>query len=269
MDSIVNVENSGWSNYESFTATREQAPLERSPIRIQLQSRQESFQRRWMGSDVFVGEGGGQTSDYYNPGLDYGRVPFTRNNRVIANFLYQTSSNTTNKFLNQLYSGWEIAGRMLFQTGPYLTVTAPGTDPSGTNFDNSYDGGDPRADIVSGAPIYPTNKSIYNWVNPAAFASAAGQYRPLRKLTGRRRCRPGDTGSFALHLSQLHLQRALRHTNWRLGDESLQPPELWRPQFKPWHSGIRDDRKLAKRRGHRTARDSTRRPDHVLARCRV
>ena len=60
--------------------------------------------------------------------------------------------------------------RLLFQTGPYLSVTAPGTDPSGTNFDNSFDGGDPRADSVSSAPLYPKNQNINQWVNAAAFA---------------------------------------------------------------------------------------------------
>jgi hypothetical protein len=108
---------------------------------------------------------------------------------VIANFLYETSSHTGNKYLDQLYGGWEIAGRMLFQTGPRLSVTAPGTDPSGTNFDNSFDGGDPRADIVSGVPIYPSNKSIYNWVNPKAFAlppDNIGRYgnSPVGAVTG-------------------------------------------------------------------------------------
>jgi len=69
--------------------------------------------------------------------------------------------------------GWEVAGRLLFQTGPYLSVTAPATDPTGTNFDNSFNGGDPRADSVSGAPLFPTNRNINQWVNPAAFALPA------------------------------------------------------------------------------------------------
>jgi len=97
-------------------------------------------------------------------------VPFTRNHRVIANFLYETSSHSGSRLLNQVVGGWEVAGRFLFQTGPYLSVTAPGTDPSGTNFDNSFNGGDPRADIVSGVSLYPANRSINQWVNPAAFA---------------------------------------------------------------------------------------------------
>jgi len=49
-------------------------------------------------------------------------------------------------------------------------VLAPGTDPSGTNFDNSFDGGDPRADRVSGVSVVPANQNINNWVNPKAFA---------------------------------------------------------------------------------------------------
>jgi hypothetical protein len=170
MDSIVNVENSGWSNYESFTATLNKRLSKGLQFEFSYNHAKNLSNAGGWDPTTFVGEGGGQTSDYYNPGLDYGRVPFTRNHRVIANFLYQTSSHTSNKFLNQLYGGWEIAGRMLFQTGPYLTVTAPGTDPSGTNFDNSYDGGDPRADIVSNTPLYTTHQSINNWVNPAAFA---------------------------------------------------------------------------------------------------
>ena len=40
------------------------------------------------------------------------------------------------------------SGRQAFQTGPYLS----------------------RADVVPGVPIYPTNRSINQWVNPAAFS---------------------------------------------------------------------------------------------------
>jgi Carboxypeptidase regulatory-like domain/TonB dependent receptor len=169
-DSLVNVENGGRSNYESFTATVNKRMSKGLQFEFSYNHAKNLSNAGGFNPVSFVGEGGGQTSDFYNPNLDYGRVPFTRNHRVIANFLYQTSGHTGNKYLDQLYGGWEIAGRMLFQTGPYLTVTAPGTDPSGTNFDNSFNGGDPRADIVSGVSLYPSNKSIANWVNPKAFA---------------------------------------------------------------------------------------------------
>ena len=174
LDSIVNVENSAWSNYQSFTAALNKRFSKGLQFEFSYNHAKNLSNAGGWNPTSFVGEGGGQTSDYYHPGLDYGPVPFTRNHRVIANFLYQTSSHSGNKYLDQLYSGWELGGRMTFQTGPYLTVTAPGTDPSGTNFDNSYNGGDPRADIVSGVPIYPQNQSGSPrdrlWVNPAAFA---------------------------------------------------------------------------------------------------
>lgn len=177
-DSLVNVENSGWSNYQSFTATLTKRmskglQFEFSYNHAKNLSNASGYAPGTPGNGItgFVGEGGGQTSDFYHPGLDYGYVPFTRNHRVVATVLYQTSAHSGNKLLNQVYGGWEIAGRMLFQTGPRISVVAPGTDPSGTNFDNLFNASnDPRADIVAGQPISPAHQTIHNWVNPAAFA---------------------------------------------------------------------------------------------------
>ena len=59
----------------------------------------------------------------------------------------------------------------MFQTGPYLTVVAPGVDPAGNNSVNVSGSG--RADIVSGAPLYPANRSLADWINPAAFVKPA------------------------------------------------------------------------------------------------
>ena len=109
-DSIVNVENSGRSNYESFTATVNKRLSKGLQFQFSYNHAKNLSNAGGWDPTRFVGEGGGQTSDYYNPGLDYGHVPFTRNNRVIANFLYQTSSHTGNKYLDQLAGGWEIAG---------------------------------------------------------------------------------------------------------------------------------------------------------------
>ena len=169
-DSLVNVENSGRSNYQSFTISVNKRMSKGLQFLFSYNHAKNLSNAGGWNPTSFVGEGGGQTSDYYHPNIDYGYVPFTRAHRVIANFLYETSSHTTSRLLNQVIGGWEMAGRFLFQTGPYLSVTAPGTDPSGTNFDNSFNGGDPRADIASGAPLYPTNRSIHQWVNPSAFA---------------------------------------------------------------------------------------------------
>jgi hypothetical protein len=60
---------------------------------------------------------------------------------------------------------------MLFQTGPFLTVVAPGADPAGNNSVNTSGNG--RADIVPGVPLYPDHQTLSAWINPAAFVKPA------------------------------------------------------------------------------------------------
>jgi len=59
-------------------------------------------------------------------------------------------------------------GYFLAQTGPYLTVVAPGADPEGDGFPTIVGNG--RADIVFGVSVVPQNQSLNRWINPAAFA---------------------------------------------------------------------------------------------------
>src|ERR1051326_6760895 len=174
-DGIVSAENYGRSNYHAFTVSVNKRFSKGLQFLFSYNHAKNLSNTGGWNPTSFVGEGGGGSggilSSRYDPNIDYGRVPFTRNHRVIANFLYEISSHSSNRLLSQLTGGWEVAGRMMFQTGPYMTVLAPGTDPSGTNFANSVGGGDPRADIVPGVPLYPANRSINQWINPAAFAA--------------------------------------------------------------------------------------------------
>jgi len=119
----------------------------------------------------FVGSLGNNTSDYYNPMLDYGNVAFTRRNRVLVTFLYEVPGLHTNSVVRQITSGFQLSGIVVAQSGPFLTVLASGADPSGTNEPNFLGNG--RADIVSGVSVIPTGQSIHNWVNAAAFAIPA------------------------------------------------------------------------------------------------
>ena len=73
--------------------------------------------------------------------------------------------------MNQIVGGWQLAGVTLFQSGPFLTVVTPGADPAGNNFPNLEAAG--RVDSVPGVPLYPANRSILQWINPAAFAIPA------------------------------------------------------------------------------------------------
>jgi hypothetical protein len=125
----------------------------------------------------FAGEYGGTLSDPYAPGIDYGNVNFTRRYRFLTTFLYDLPFgkgkmflNGANGFVDRLLGGWELAGVLLFQSGPFMTVSTL-TDPCGCGF-NAFNSNGGRADTVSGVST-TTGQSIGQWINPAAFTSPA------------------------------------------------------------------------------------------------
>ena len=114
-------------------------------------------------------------SDPQHPGLDYGNVSFDRRNRFLATFLYRLPfgkgkkfMNSSNRFADALFGGWELGGIWTWESGPFLTVSTY-SDPSGTGYNLcpcNFNGG--RADTVPGVKPY-ANQSINQWINPAAF----------------------------------------------------------------------------------------------------
>jgi hypothetical protein len=123
----------------------------------------------------FASQAGGTVSDPQNLNLDYGNVAFTRRHRFLTTFLYELPVGRkgfllkdTNKIVNDVVGGWQLSGVLLYQTGPFMTVVAPGADPQGVNFANLI--GAPRADRIPGVPLYPANKGVTGWINKAAFA---------------------------------------------------------------------------------------------------
>jgi hypothetical protein len=83
-----------------------------------------------------TGENGGTISDKNHPGLDYGNVSFTRRQRFLATFLYELPFGKGKAFLSggnavldRVIGGWELAGVVVAQTGPFMTILASG-DPS-------------------------------------------------------------------------------------------------------------------------------------------
>ncbi len=127
---------------------------------------------------AFATEAGGTVSDRFNLGLDYGNVAFSRRERFLSTFLYQLPFGKGGYFLKQasplldrIVNGWELAGVLLFQSGPFMAVTVPGADPSGTGFPIQVGNG--RADVVAGASFYPAAQTWSQWLNPAAFAVPA------------------------------------------------------------------------------------------------
>jgi hypothetical protein len=118
---------------------------------------------------------GGVLSNPADPMLDYGNVSFTDRQRFLATFLYELPigkgrrfAANSSKLVDGIIGGWEISGVIVAQTGPFMTITAPG-DPSGTGFNVLQ--GDGRADTVAGVSPY-AGQSLSQWINPAAFAIA-------------------------------------------------------------------------------------------------
>jgi hypothetical protein len=131
----------------------------------------------------FEGEYGGQISNPYQANIDYGNVNFTRRQRFLTTFLYDLPFgkgkmllNSANGFVDRVVGGWELAGVLLFQTGPFMTVSQL-NDPCGCGF-NVFSATGGRADTVPGVSPY-AGQSIGQWINPAAFstpASAIGRF---------------------------------------------------------------------------------------------
>jgi hypothetical protein len=124
---------------------------------------------------AFAGEAGGVVTDLRDKHIDYGNVAFSRRHRFLSTFLYQLPFgrggmlfDNAGRALDSVIGGWELAGVLLFQSGPFLTVTVPGADPSGTGFPVLIGNG--RADIVAGVSPYLNNPTPQRWLNPAAYA---------------------------------------------------------------------------------------------------
>jgi len=124
---------------------------------------------------AFASEAGGLVSDAYNLGVDYGNVSFTRRHRFLGTLLYDLPFGKRGILLrgahgvvDRIVGGWELAGVLLFQTGPFLTIINNSADPSGTGAPLiNGDGG--RVDILSRVSPYAASQSPNQWFNPAAF----------------------------------------------------------------------------------------------------
>jgi hypothetical protein len=169
----------GWSNYNAMTAS-----MNKRSSSFQFQgsytfTRNLSNAQSWNPTS-YATEAGGLVTDRFNLGLDYGNVSFSRRHRFLSTFLYQLPFGRKGLFLksangvvDRFVGGWELAGVLTFQSGPFMQVIVPGADPSGTGFQNLIGSGYGRADMVSGVSLYPSTQTWKNWVNAAAFAVPA------------------------------------------------------------------------------------------------
>jgi hypothetical protein len=169
---IVYLTNAARSNYNALTVTATKRMSKGLQFQISYNHAKNLSNEGGYAPSGFASEGGGTLTDPSNPNLDYGNVAFTRRDRFQTTFLYTLPfRHTGSAIVNQVAGGWELAGVVMFQTGPFLTVVASGADPSGTNFPNLQGSG--RVDSVPGTPLYPASQSSAQWLNAAAFAVPA------------------------------------------------------------------------------------------------
>jgi hypothetical protein len=132
---LVQIEtNGGRSNYHSLTA----AVTKRLSHGMQFQSSY-TFLRNLTNAQgynptSFASEAGGIVTDLRDTQIDYGNVAFSRRHRFLSTFLYQLPFGRTNSLIGQIIGGWELSGVLLFQSGPFMTVTVPGADPPARAF---------------------------------------------------------------------------------------------------------------------------------------
>ena len=116
--------------------------------------------------------GGGRNSNSLARRADRGNIVFTRRHRWISNVLYELPfgkgrrfMDNTNSVAQAIAGGWRVSSIFLLQTGPYLTPTMSGGDPSGTGADAR---GTQRPDAVGTDPSL-SNPTADMWWNRSAF----------------------------------------------------------------------------------------------------
>jgi hypothetical protein len=159
--------NGGYSNFNGLTT----AVTKRMTHGLQFQNSY-TFTRNLTNAQGynptgFASEAGGIVTDLRNTRIDYGNVAFSRRHRFLSTFLYQLPGPKTG-ILGETVGGWELGGVLLFQSGPFMTITVPGADPMGNGFPNLIGNG--KADSVPGVPLLNATKTVGGWINKAAFA---------------------------------------------------------------------------------------------------
>jgi hypothetical protein len=113
--------------------------------------------------------GGSFLTDRFHPGLDYGNVAYDRRHRFLVTYLYNLPFGhgerwlNTGTLLNKFVGNWQLGGVTIFQSGPFLTPYEATNDPAGTNILTTV--GQTRADLLPGKHIYPTQRSVTQWLD--------------------------------------------------------------------------------------------------------
>ena len=116
--------------------------------------------------------GGGRNTNSLCRACDRGNVAASRRHRWVSTAIYELPfgkgrryGNSASPIAEALVGGWRLSGILLLQTGPFLTPTMSGGDPSGTN---GIGRGTQRADSV-GRDGNISNPTADSWWDRTAF----------------------------------------------------------------------------------------------------
>ncbi|MBM3752691.1 MAG: hypothetical protein FJW38_01775 [Acidobacteria bacterium] len=120
----------------------------------------------------FAGEtGGGRVTDSYNRRGDRGDVYATRRHRFINTMVYELPFGAGRKYMSganravdAILGGWQLSSILSLQSGPFLTPTFNGGDPSGTN---AASRGASRPDRLGNGEVASPNRE--GWLDRNAF----------------------------------------------------------------------------------------------------
>jgi hypothetical protein len=123
--------------------------------------------------NAFAVAGGSFLTDRFHPGLDYGNVIYDREHRFLGTYLYSLPFGRGQHWLNgnpaleSLAGGWQLAGVVILQSGPFLTPYQQSVDPANTNILTTV--GQARPDQLAHGSHYAAQRTTTQWLNPAAF----------------------------------------------------------------------------------------------------
>ena len=132
---------------------------------------------------------------------DRGNCELDRRHNFNASAVYETPR-FSNRTLRILGGGWQLSGIVRVLAGPYLTV-ASGLDNALSGTTTTAVTADQRPNQILPSPYAP-NKSVSQWMNPAAFAQpAVGTYGTMGRASVRG---PGNIGINAALTRKLQLR---------------------------------------------------------------
>jgi hypothetical protein len=133
----------------------------------------------------YAGEtGGGRVTNSLNRRADRGDVYATRRHRFVNSLVYDLPfgrgrrlMSNANRFADAVLGGWSMSSLMIIQTGPFLTPTFSGGDPSGTNAPRAARNG--RIGWVRRRVNWPSRIAPAGWTVPPSSARAACLEPPI------------------------------------------------------------------------------------------